>query len=123
MQEITSLSSSAKPPRAIAIKANAADPGEIERLVTETVDVYGSIDLLILNAGIMPMAELEQLSVETYDTVMGLNVRGPLFLAQVRPPFLPTDHSLPHYSFSFTPPRILARENHKTCNDFSTDAK
>lgn len=37
---------------AIAVKANVGDVREIERLVKETVDKWGKIDILAANAGV-----------------------------------------------------------------------
>lgn len=65
------------------MKANAGDVKELESLVNRVVDVYGKIDILIANAGIMPMVDLEHTTEEVFDRVMRLNVKGPFFLAQV----------------------------------------
>lgn len=70
--------------RAIAIKANAADVGEIERLVQDTVKWGGKIDILVPNAGLALMKTLEQTTEEEFTRTMDLNVKGPYFLAQVR---------------------------------------
>lgn len=70
--------------KAIAIKANAADVREIERLVQETVSWGGQIDILIPNAGLALMKTLEQTGEEDFQRTMDLNVKGPYFLVQVR---------------------------------------
>jgi len=80
---ITSGSQS-NPSRALAVKADAGDVQQLETLVKKVVDVYGKIDILIANAGIMPMVDLEHTTEEIFDRVMRLNVKGPFFLAQVR---------------------------------------
>lgn len=72
-----------KVPRALAVKADAGDVKELESMVNKVVDIYGKIDVLIANAGIMPMADLEHTTEEIFDRVMRLNVKGPFFLAQV----------------------------------------
>lgn len=69
--------------KAIAIKANAGDVKDIERLVTETVSWGGKIDILIANAGIALMKTLEQTEEADFQKTMDLNVKGPYFLAQV----------------------------------------
>jgi 3-oxoacyl-[acyl-carrier protein] reductase len=69
--------------KAIAIKANAADVREIERLVQETVSWGGHIDILIPNAGLALMKTLEQTEEADFQRTMDLNVKGPYFLAQV----------------------------------------
>jgi len=35
----------------------------------------------------MPLNELEQVTEQEFDNIFNLNVKGPLFLAQVNPPF------------------------------------
>jgi NAD(P)-dependent dehydrogenase (short-subunit alcohol dehydrogenase family) len=72
--------------KAIAIKANAADVGEMARLVEETVNWSqggGKIDILVPNAGLALMRTLEQTTEEEWQKTMNLNVKGPYFLAQV----------------------------------------
>ena len=69
--------------RAIAIKGNAGSITDIESMVEQTVKKFGKIDILIPNAGVLPMKELEAVIEEDYVKTMDLNVKGPLFLAQV----------------------------------------
>jgi 3-oxoacyl-[acyl-carrier protein] reductase len=69
--------------RAIAIQADAGSIEGIEKIVCETVEKWGKIDIIFANAGIMPMRDLEQTTVEDFDRIFNLNVKGPYFLAQV----------------------------------------
>lgn len=70
---------------AIAIKANAGDLKDIERLVDETLKWGGGkIDILIPNAAMGALTNaLENTTEEDFDSVVGLNVKGPFFLVQV----------------------------------------
>ncbi|KAG9199116.1 hypothetical protein G6514_009034 [Epicoccum nigrum] len=68
--------------KSIAIKANAGDVQEIERLVAETVAWGGKIDILVPNAGLCLMRTLEQTEEGDFQRTMDLNVKGPYFLAQ-----------------------------------------
>ncbi|KAK0632694.1 hypothetical protein B0T14DRAFT_560365 [Immersiella caudata] len=52
----------------------------IDKLVSAAVDKFGNIDAVIPNAGTMPMATLSTATPESFDKVMNLNVKGPLFL-------------------------------------------
>ena len=70
--------------RAYSIKANVGSVQEIESLVRHTVDKFGKIDILIPNAGILPMKDLDGTTEKDFDQTYGLNVKGPYFLAQVR---------------------------------------
>lgn len=69
--------------RAIAIKADVSSVGSIDDLVKKTVDRFGRIDILVPNAGILLMRNLESTSEEDFDRCMALNVKGPYFLVQV----------------------------------------
>ena len=61
---------------AISLGANVADAGDVERMVTETVDRLGGLDVLYSNAGTLRPGTAEELSVEDWDLVMAVNVRS-----------------------------------------------
>ena len=67
---------------ALAIKSNAGSVTEIDSLVHEVVKKCGKIDILVLNAGILPMKNLENTTEDDFDKTYALNVKGPYFLAQ-----------------------------------------
>lgn len=70
--------------KALAIKADAGSMSDIKIMVEQTVAKFGKIDILVPNAGFMPMANLEALTEEMFDQMNAVNVKGPLFLAKVR---------------------------------------
>jgi len=76
------------PVRGLAVQADAGKISDIEHMVKETVEKYGKIDILIPNAGVMFMKDLEHTTEEDYDMVMNLNVKGPFFLAQKAAPHM-----------------------------------
>jgi 3-oxoacyl-[acyl-carrier protein] reductase len=77
---------------ALAIKADAGNIKEIERLVAETVawSPSGKIDILIPNAGYSNLLTLEQTTEEEFDKTYDLNVKGPYFLVQKAAPHIPS---------------------------------
>lgn len=81
---------------AIAIKADAGSILEIERMVAETVQKFGKIDVLVPNAGILPMKDLEHTTEADFDRTMQLNVKGPYFLVQVCLLFLSAAQTITH---------------------------
>lgn len=66
--------------RALAIKADAADAGEVRAAVTKTVEAFGGIDILVNNAGILAVAPIDSFALEDFDKMIAVNVRG-LFVA------------------------------------------
>nr|POF06882.1 short chain dehydrogenase mdpc [Quercus suber] len=68
--------------KALAIQADASAMTGIETLVQQTVDRFGRIDVLVANAGILPMKDLEHTTEADFDRTFAINVKGPYFLAQ-----------------------------------------
>ena len=70
------------PDHAFAVQADAGSIAGAEKMVEEVVKKYGRIDVLILNAGVLPMKTVESTSEEDFDKTFALNVKGPYFLVQ-----------------------------------------
>jgi len=68
---------------AIAVKADVSKQEDCSRLLKESVDKFGKIDILVLNAAILQMVPLEKVTPEDFDRFFSVNVKGPLFLTQV----------------------------------------
>ncbi|KAM0816421.1 hypothetical protein AB5N19_02223 [Seiridium cardinale] len=75
---------------ALAVQADVSKVSEIEKLVDATVSKFGKIDILVPNAGIMPLQPLAAVTEEIFDRVYDLNVKGPFFLAQKAVPHMST---------------------------------
>ncbi len=56
-----------------------------DRLVQEVLDHYGGLNVLVNNAGVAPLQrnDLLDMSEESYDRVMTINLKGPFFLTQM----------------------------------------
>ena len=69
---------------ALLVQANVSSLEDLNRMVDATLARYDRIDLLVNNAGVGPRQRVDLLSstVESYDEVMGINLRGPFFLTQ-----------------------------------------
>ena len=70
--------------RALAVQADASTTDGCAKLVDAAVSKFGKIDVLIPNAGILLMKDLEHTSEADFDKAFSLNVKGPYFLVQVR---------------------------------------
>ena len=74
--------------QARAISADVTLEAEIERIVSETVEAFGAIDVLVNAAGIIATGTVENTNLEDWDTMMNVNVRAPFYLMQRALPYL-----------------------------------
>jgi 3-oxoacyl-[acyl-carrier protein] reductase len=59
------------------IAANVAVEADVVRLVAETVDRFGGLDVMVANAGIDgDLVNLADMSIEQWDEMMGIHMRG-----------------------------------------------
>jgi len=68
--------------KAIAIQVDVADAGQIERCVAEVLAKCGKIDVLVNSAGIARLRPFLETSVEDFDLVHKVNVRGTFLMGQ-----------------------------------------
>jgi 3-oxoacyl-[acyl-carrier protein] reductase len=61
---------------AIAVQANIAEAADVERLFQQTMDTFGSINVVVNSAGIMPLGAIADGDVEMFDKVIATNLRG-----------------------------------------------
>lgn len=61
---------------------------DAERIMNETIDKYGHLDILINNAGVLIPGTFESMTMDDYDTMMATNVRGVVSLTQLAIPHL-----------------------------------
>jgi NAD(P)-dependent dehydrogenase (short-subunit alcohol dehydrogenase family) len=72
---------------ALFVRTDLADPPAVEALMAQAAAAYGGIDILVNNAGIHVPGGIRELSLEDWDRVVGLNLRGA---------FVATKAALPH---------------------------
>jgi len=63
-------------PNLKCIKANVADEAEVNALVTETLSYFGDLHGLINNAGIVRAAMAHEMSLDTWQQVIDVNLTG-----------------------------------------------
>jgi len=64
---------------ALAITTDVTDRAQVANLVDTAVRTYDRIDVLINNAGIMPLSALESLKVDEWDRMIDVNIKGVLY--------------------------------------------
>src|SRR5207245_533696 len=66
----------------LALELDLRDPAQATRCVANVVDRFERIDVLVNNAGIVIRKPALELTVEDWDAVQDVNLRGAFFLAQ-----------------------------------------
>jgi NAD(P)-dependent dehydrogenase (short-subunit alcohol dehydrogenase family) len=71
--------------RCLPIAANIASFEDHPRILKETLDAFGDIDVLVNNAGVAPLTRLDMLETtpQSFDRLIDINLRGPFFLTQL----------------------------------------
>jgi 3-oxoacyl-[acyl-carrier protein] reductase len=62
--------------KAIALKADVADPSQVQALFRSARDSLGPIDVVVHTAGIMPLGTIESGDLALFDKVIAINLRG-----------------------------------------------
>lgn len=65
--------------KAVGFTVDVAKRAEVEAFVKGAVETFGRIDVIVNNAGIMPIAPIEALKVEEWDRQIDVNLKGVLY--------------------------------------------
>lgn len=68
--------------RAIAIRADSADPEAVAASVERTVAELGRIDIVVNNAGVFPYQPLDEVTLGVFDRTMAIHVRAAFVATQ-----------------------------------------
>jgi 3-oxoacyl-[acyl-carrier protein] reductase len=61
---------------AVYVRADVGVAQDVERMVAETVERFGGLDVLCANAGIFPASRLQDMTEEEIDQIFATNVKG-----------------------------------------------
>jgi NAD(P)-dependent dehydrogenase (short-subunit alcohol dehydrogenase family) len=61
----------------LAVPTDITEEGQVERLFESTLLEFGRLDLLVNNAGAFDGGRIDELSLEAWEKVMAVNLRGP----------------------------------------------
>jgi len=74
--------------RSLAIGCDVTDPTQVSAGVKQAVTELGGLDILINNAGAYETVCFEDLTLKQWDSIFGVNVRGPFLVSQTAEPHL-----------------------------------
>jgi len=81
---------------ALGLQVDVANPESVERMIEVTIDELGRIDVLVNNAAVFGALEyqpIEDISVQLWDHVMAVNVRGVFLCCQAVIPLMKREGS------------------------------
>jgi len=73
---------------AVPVTADVSDVADVERVVATAVDRFGTVDILINNAAIDGGGPIHRHSIEEWDRIMAINLRGPFLFARAVLPLM-----------------------------------
>ena len=68
--------------KAIVIKADVSKEEEVQKLFAETISQFGTVDILVNNSGIQKDAKFHEMTLEDWNTVIGINLTGQFLCAR-----------------------------------------
>ncbi|HEY2642066.1 MAG TPA: SDR family NAD(P)-dependent oxidoreductase [Streptosporangiaceae bacterium] len=101
--------------RALAIKADNADPTAVVAAVEQTVRELGQLDILVNNAGIFIGGPIEEASVEQADHLWAIDVRAVFVAAQAAVRHM--NNGGPHHHDRQCPSRPRSHPRHDLVRD------
>ncbi len=80
--------------QALAIVGDVRDEEQVQRAVTQTVERFGGIDIVVNNASAINLAPIRDLEPKRYDLMQDINARGTFVLSRAALPHLrESDHA------------------------------
>lgn len=64
------------PDNLLPVVTDVADPDQIDAMIAAAIKAFGRIDVMVNNAGIAPVMDFLDVSPETFDQVIGVNLKG-----------------------------------------------
>jgi glucose 1-dehydrogenase len=68
--------------RAIAIKADVASEAEVQAMFRQVIDRFGTLHILVNNAGLQRDARFDEMTLEQWNVVIGVNLTGQFLCAR-----------------------------------------
>jgi glucose 1-dehydrogenase len=68
--------------KALPIRADVSSEADVKAMFTRAVDAFGTLDIVVNNAGLQKDAKFEDLTIEAWDLVMNVNLKGQFLCAR-----------------------------------------
>ena len=69
-----------------AVETDVSNYDQVKHLVDQAVKLHGRVDVILNNAGLMPLSPLDRLKVDEWDRMIDVNIKGVLYgIAAVLP--------------------------------------
>src|SRR5262245_7363193 len=72
----------------LAVQGDASSEADVDRLVKTTLDTYGTIDILVNNGAIGRLGNMHEHSIQDWDDIMRINLRGPFLMSRAVLPIM-----------------------------------
>ncbi len=73
---------------AIFVQGDVSKEEDVKNIIDKTIEIYGKIDVLYNNAGIVPSGRIDNTSTENWDKTMAINLRSVFLLSKYTIPHL-----------------------------------
>jgi glucose 1-dehydrogenase len=68
--------------REIVVQADVSDEGQVKRMFAAFIEEFGSLDVLVNNAGIQKASASHEIETSDFDRVLAVNLRGPFLCSR-----------------------------------------
>ena len=68
--------------RAIAVRADVADESEVEAMFARAIEAFGTLHIVVCNAGLQKDAPFHEMTIDQWNTVIGINLTGQFLCAR-----------------------------------------
>jgi len=72
----------------LVIPADLSDPASLAAVVDAVAEHFGGLDILVNNAGVMFERELDELTIDEWQSMIAINLTAPVFLAKAALPHM-----------------------------------
>jgi len=64
--------------QALAVEVDVTDMEQVKNLVDSAVRQFGRVDVILNNAGVMPLSPMDRINVQEWNTMIDVNIKGVL---------------------------------------------